>query len=127
MTLPEQAPEVAASTAVPARQDANETRKGAAAALVAYAAWGFLPILVNMIDQAGTVLIVAERTFWSFVLLAGILAFTGGFAEVRALLTDWRRFRVLALSTVLLVVNWLLYVLAVETGQVLEASFGYFI
>ena len=35
--------------------------------------------------------------------------------------------RVIALSAVLLVGNWLLYVWAVATGQVLEASFGYFI
>jgi chloramphenicol-sensitive protein RarD len=61
------------------------------------------------------------------VLLAIIIAATGGGAEVWRVLTDWRRMRVIALSAVLLVANWLLYVWAVETGQVLEASFGYFI
>ncbi|NGP18072.1 EamA family transporter RarD [Devosia aurantiaca] len=35
--------------------------------------------------------------------------------------------RVIALSAILLVGNWLLYVWAIATGQVLEASFGYFI
>lgn len=72
-------------------------------------------------------LIVAERTLWSLVLLAGVLFVVKGFPEVRSLLADWRKMRVIALSALLLVGNWLLYVWAVETGQVLEASFGYFI
>jgi chloramphenicol-sensitive protein RarD len=127
MTLPEQAPEVAApDTTLPATA-ASETRKGVVAALSAYLLWGFLPILFRLIDEAGSMLIVAERTLWSLVLLAVIIAFAGGFAEVRAVLTDGRRMRVIGLSAVLLVGNWLLYVWAVETGQVLEASFGYFI
>lgn len=128
MTLPEQTPEVAApATTSPAATDASETRKGVVAALGAYLIWGFLPILFRLLDQAGAVLIVAERTVWSLVLLTLIIAFTGGFAEVRRVLADWRRMRIIAISALLLVVNWLLYVWAVETGQVLEASFGYFI
>jgi chloramphenicol-sensitive protein RarD len=127
MTLPEQSPEIAAPAAPVPVIDPNETRNGVIAALSAYLLWGFLPILFHLMEEAGAVLIVAERTLWSLLLLAAILAITGGFAEVRAVLGDFRRMRVIALSAVLLVGNWLLYVWAVATGQVLEASFGYFI
>lgn len=127
MTLPEQAPEVAAPDTTLPDTALSETRKGVVAALSAYLLWGFLPILFRLMEAAGSMLIVAERTLWSLVLLAVILAFAGGFAEVRAVLSDGRRMRVIAISAVLLVGNWLLYVWAVETGQVLEASFGYFI
>ena len=127
MTLPEQAPEVAAPDTTLPDTASSETRKGVVAALSAYLLWGFLPILFRLMEAAGSMLIVAERTLWSLVLLAVILAFAGGFAEVRAVLSDGRRMRVIAISAVLLVGNWLLYVWAVETGQVLEASFGYFI
>jgi chloramphenicol-sensitive protein RarD len=127
MTLPEQAPEVAAPEKTAAGTAPNEMRNGVIAALSAYLLWGFLPILFRLMEAAGSMLIVAERTLWSLVLLAVIIAFAGGFTEVRAVLTDGRRMRVIALSAVLLVGNWLLYVWAVETGQVLEASFGYFI
>lgn len=126
MTLPEQAPEVAAPAVAPL-PDATETRNGVLAALAAYLLWGFLPILFRLLEPAGAVLIVAERTLWSLLLLAGIIVVGGGIADVRSVLSDWRRMRVIALSAVLLVGNWLLYVWAVETGQVLEASFGYFI
>lgn len=127
MTLPEQAPEIAAPAQAPIAVNANETRNGVVAALSAYLLWGFLPILFHMVEQAGSVLIVAERTLWSLLLLAIIIGVTAGFSEVRAVLGDVRRMRVIALSALLLVCNWLLYVWAVETGQVLEASFGYFI
>lgn len=127
MTLPEQSPEIARPAAPTPHADAGEIRRGVIAALAAYLLWGFLPILFRLLEAAGAVLIVAERTVWSLVLLAGVLFVVKGFPEVRGLLADWRKMRIIALSALLLVGNWLLYVWAVETGQVLEASFGYFI
>ena len=127
MTLPEQAPGAVAPAPATLSSDPNQARNGVVAALAAYLLWGFLPILFHLLEAAGSVLIVAERTLFSLVLLTGILAFGAGFKEARALLSDWKKLRVVTLSTALLVVNWLIYVWAVESGQVLEASFGYFI
>ena len=127
MTLPEAAPEAIAPAGPAAAPPNRETSNGVVAALLAYGLWGFLPILFRAIEAAGSVMIVAERIVWSLLLLAGILVFTGGFSEVRALFGDRRRLLVTLVSAVLLGGNWLLYVWAVETGQVLEASFGYFI
>ncbi|MCR6673895.1 EamA family transporter RarD [Devosia ginsengisoli] len=129
MSLPESAPEAIAPAEVSSASQvtANDGRNGVLAALAAYTLWGFLPLLFREVEAAGSVLIVAERTVWSLLLLAGILAFSGGFGEVRALFADRRRALGTLLSAVLLAGNWLLYVWAVETGQVLEASFGYFI
>ncbi|MBU1334080.1 MAG: EamA family transporter RarD [Alphaproteobacteria bacterium] len=129
MSLPESAPEAIAPPAVaaPSQLASTDTRNGVLAALAAYLLWGFLPLLFKQVEAAGSVLIVAERTVWSLVLLAVILRFSGGFGDVRALLADRKRALGTLLSAVLLAGNWLLYVWAVETGQVLEASFGYFI
>lgn len=104
-----------------------EARGGLSAGLLAYSLWGFLPLLFHLLDGVGSVTIVADRTIWSLVLVGVILYFGGRFGEVRAALRDTRVLRGMALSCVLLAVNWLIYVWAVETGQVLEASFGYFI
>ncbi|SMQ70055.1 chloramphenicol-sensitive protein RarD [Devosia lucknowensis] len=127
MSLPEQAPDVVAQAPRSVGVDPRETRNGVVAALSAYLLWGVLPILFHLVEEAGAVLIVAERTLWSFLLLAVIIAARGGFGEVRKLLGDGRRMGVVALSSILLAGNWLLYVWAIATGQVLEASFGYFI
>lgn len=112
---------------MPVDAGATDLRNGVLAALAAYTLWGFLPLLFRQVEAADSVLIVAERTIWSLVLLAGILAFSGGFGEVRALFADRKRALGTLLSAVLLAGNWLLYVWAIQTGQVLEASFGYFI
>ena len=129
MSLPESAPEalVPAEAAAVVDPGGDDGRRGVMAALAAYTLWGFLPLLFRAIEAAGSVMIVAERIVWSLLLLAGILTFSGGFREVRALFADRQRVLVTLLSAVLLAGNWLLYVWAVESGQVLQASFGYFI
>ncbi|HEV7345842.1 MAG TPA: EamA family transporter RarD [Devosia sp.] len=129
MSLPESAPEALAPAEAPAviAPASPDGRNGVVAALAAYTLWGFLPLLFRAIEAAGSVMIVAERIVWSLLLLALILAFRGGFGTVRALFSDRRRLLLTVVSAVLLAGNWLLYVWAVESGQVLEASFGYFI
>jgi len=129
MSLPESAPDaiVPSQVAAPVNPSINDGRNGALAALAAYILWGFLPLLFRQVEAAGSVMIVAERTMWSLLLLGVILVFRGGFGPVLALFSDRRRALGTLLSAVLLAANWLLYVWAVETGQVLEASFGYFI
>jgi chloramphenicol-sensitive protein RarD len=127
MTLPEQAPETLAPEVSSASLQASQTRNGVISALAAYLLWGFLPILFRLLESAGSVSIVAERSVYSLIFLAIILAFGAGFRETRSILADWKKLRVVSISAALLACNWLLYVWAVETGQVLEASFGYFI
>ncbi len=106
MSLPESAPEaVPAAAAAPPIVDPREGRKGVAAALAAYLLWGFLPLLFRALDSVGSVLIVAERTLWSLVLLAVVVFLTKRFGEVREFFRDRRKVGVMALSSVLLAVN----------------------
>lgn len=102
-------------------------RAGLTAGLAAYVLWGFLPLLFKQVEHVGSVGVVAERTFWSLLIVGVIVAVSRRMPEVRAAFRDWKTVRSLALSAVLLACNWLIYIYAVETGQVLEASFGYFI
>lgn len=100
---------------------------GLVAGLACYLLWGFLPILFSLMRHVGAVTLVADRTLWT-LLLVGIIMIVGGrTAEVRAILRDWKAVRSMAIAAFVLAANWLIYVYAVETNQVLEASFGYFI
>jgi chloramphenicol-sensitive protein RarD len=129
MSLPESAaPAVVSAAAVPSSLiNAKDAANGVVAALFAYLLWGFLPLLLHPLSEAGAVLVVAERTIYSLILLAVVLAVTGKFGEVRVFLRDGRKVRVLAISALLLAGNWLLYVYAVDKNELLQASFGYFI
>lgn len=100
---------------------------GLIAGLAAYLLWGFLPIVFKLLDGVPSATIVADRTIWSLVFVGVILVVSGRTAEIRAALADPVTLRSMLISSLLLAVNWLVYVWAVETGQVLEASFGYFI
>lgn len=106
---------------------AEHPQSGLVAGLAAYTLWGFLPLLFKLVEHVGAATVVADRTLCSLVFVGIILLFVRRFGEVRAALADFATVRAMALSAVLLACNWLIYVYAVETGQVLEASFGYFI
>jgi len=107
--------------------DAQRSESGLVAGLAAYLLWGFLPLLFNLMRHVGAATLVADRTLWS-LLLVGIIMIVGGrTAEVRAILRDHKAVRSMAVAAFVLAANWLIYVYAVETNQVLEASFGYFI
>ena len=100
---------------------------GLAAGLAAYMMWGFLPILFKLLEGVPSATIVADRTIWSLLVVGAILVVTRRLPEIRAALANRATLRSMLISSVLLAGNWLIYVWAVETGQVLEASFGYFI
>jgi chloramphenicol-sensitive protein RarD len=102
-------------------------RGGLLAALAAYTLWGFLPLIFKLVSHVPALTVVADRTIWSLLQVGIILVIAGRTAEIRTALADRATLRSMALSAALLAVNWAIYVWAVETEQVLEASFGYFI
>lgn len=105
----------------------QRTDSGLVAGVAAYVLWGFLPLLFNLMRHVGATTLVADRTLWSLLLVGVIMIIGGRTAEVRAVLRDWKSVRTMAVAAFVLAANWLIYVYAVETNQVLEASFGYFI
>jgi chloramphenicol-sensitive protein RarD len=102
-------------------------RSGLIAGLLAYTLWGFLPIIFKLVSHVPSVTVVADRTLCSLLLVGIILAVAGRTAEIRVALADPATLRSMLLSAVILGANWLIYVYAIETDQVLETSLGYFI
>lgn len=120
--------DLAVSTFTPSTQeDQQRARSGFVVALLCYLLWGFLPLLFHQLEPVNSVTVVAYRTLWSLILVGGILLVRRGVGEVRAALADPQTRRSMLASSVLLAVNWLTYVWAVQTGQLLEGSLGYFI
>ena len=105
----------------------KSSQTGLLAGLAAYLIWGFLPLVFKLLEGVPAATIVADRTIWSLLLVGAMLLLAGRTAEIRAALADRATLRSMLISSVLLAGNWLVYVWAVESGQVLEASFGYFI
>lgn len=104
----------------------DERARGLAYALAAYLSWGMLPIYFKALGGVPPVEVLAHRVVWSVLLLAVLIAFRGGPGAFR---TPFSRGRIplLALTTLLIATNWLVYIWAVQAGRILEASLGYFV
>jgi len=71
--------------------------------------------------------VLSHRIIWAVPFGALIIAVRGQWAEVRNALTDRTTLSFLAVSAVLIAGNWLVYVFAVQAGQIFQASLGYYI
>ena len=101
-------------------------KKGILYGIAAYAMWGFFPIYWKLLHHVPALQLLGHRIFWSFVFLALLLLVVGLWRDFRATLT--RKVVVIyAVAAVLLAVNWLTYVWAVNAGFIVETSLGYFI
>jgi chloramphenicol-sensitive protein RarD len=107
--------------------DAHAMRNGVLAALAAYLAWGFFPILFHLLDEVDPGVVVAHRVVWSLLIVGALLLAGRRGGEIVAVLRDRRTMVRIVVSAVLLSINWFVYVWAVQNNHVLETSFGYFI
>jgi chloramphenicol-sensitive protein RarD len=105
----------------------GEVRKGLLALLGAFLIWGALPLYLRPLHGIVALTIMSHRLLWCCVFVSGWLALRGRLSGVRAALFDPATRRLLIGSSILISVNWLVYVWAVGSGHVIDASLGYFI
>jgi len=101
--------------------------KAVASATGAFIMWGLLPIYWKMLDVVPAYEILCHRMTWSLVLTFGLLAITGKLQGFYQLFKRRKQFFYFLLTAMILSVNWLIYIWAVNAGFIIEASLGYFI
>ena len=100
---------------------------GLAYALLAFGSWGLFPLYFALIATVPPLEVVLHRSVWSLLLVLGVLAWQQRWDWLGETLRQPRRVALFGVSALLLACNWLVYVMAVQTGHVAEASLGYFI
>ncbi len=100
---------------------------GLPAALGAYLIWGFLPLYLIMVKTVPALEFVGWRIIWTVPICLVIVAIRRQGPDLSDALRNPRVMLTLTGSALLIGVNWLVYVLAVQSGHVLAASLGYFI
>jgi len=113
--------------AKPAAEHDRTARAGLAFGLFAYAFWGVLPIYFKALKGIPAIDIVAHRIVWSLLVLAALLGLTRGWSQVAAAVRHRRTLGLLASTALLIGVNWLLYVYAINSGHILAGSLGYYL
>lgn len=96
-------------------------------ALAAFLLWGTVPLYFRELRHVPALEVVAHRIAWSSALLAVTAALLGRMGPVLEALRRPRLLAALALTALLIAANWLIFVWAVETEQLLQVSLGYFI
>lgn len=109
------------------QSSANEIRAGLLMGASCYIFWGFATIYWRWLGHAPTLAVIGHRALWSLLFALGYVAVRGRLSEVRSALADPKALALLACSSALIFLNWLVFVWAVTSGRLLEVSFGYFV
>jgi chloramphenicol-sensitive protein RarD len=102
-------------------------RTGIISATLAFLCWGLFPLYFNALKDVPPGQILAHRVVWSLLFLAIVLTFRRQWSWLPAVLRRPRVIVSFVASALLLSVNWLVYIWAVNNGHVIEGSLGYFI
>ncbi|MFD6878061.1 MULTISPECIES: EamA family transporter RarD [unclassified Streptomyces] len=105
----------------------NEQRTGLLSGFGAYGLWGLVPLFWPLLKPSGAVEILAHRMVWSLAVVGIALLALRRWSWIRELARQPRKLGLTALAASVISVNWGLYIWAVNNGQVVEASLGYFI
>jgi chloramphenicol-sensitive protein RarD len=105
----------------------TEGQKGVAAIAGASAIWGLSSIYYKAFAVVPPLEMLSHRTVWTVAFFAVVLAVQGRALEVLDLLGQPRAWRILVVSAVMIALNWLVFIQAVQIGQALEASLGYYV
>lgn len=96
-------------------------------ALLAYFTWGLMPVYWKLVSQVPALEMVAHRVVWSALILVILLSLLGRWPVVQTTLGSRQRLSLLFTTAMLISVNWLTFVWAIQHAYILEASLGYFI
>ncbi|MBJ6136148.1 EamA family transporter RarD [Marinobacter litoralis] len=105
----------------------SETSKGVAYGLAAYTMWGSFPLYFALFEGIPAWEVLIHRVVWSCVFLAAVISLLKRWTPVKTALKRPKRLGFVLGCAVFIALNWGIYIYAVETRQVMQASLGYFL
>ncbi len=105
----------------------QETTKGVLYGLAAYTMWGSFPLYFALFEGIPAWEVLIHRVIWSCLFLALVIALLKRWPAVTAALKQPRKLGFVLGCAVFIALNWGVYIYAVETRHVLQASLGYFL
>jgi len=107
----------------------SQARNAVIAGTLCYAIWGLVPLVFQVIGRAGPGPweILTHRVLWGLLAAALMVGFARQWGQLLQVLRAPRTMGWLTLSALLIAVNWVLFIWAVNTGRTLETSLGYYV
>jgi chloramphenicol-sensitive protein RarD len=108
----------------PVRRD---PRTGLVFGLSAYTIWGFIPVYFRAVSHVPSAIVLCHRIIWSALFMGVLVSVRRDWKPILAAVRSRRNLVLLSAGALLMAVNWLVFIYAVATHQLLQASLGYFI
>ena len=105
----------------------SKNKLGLLFGISAYSLWGAFPLYWPLLEPANALEIVSHRAVWTLVFCFIVLAATKALKSTLATLKQPKITIRLFLTSLLISINWLVYIWATNNGHVVEASLGYYI
>lgn len=100
---------------------------GLLAGVATYVIWGALPIYWKLLDFMDPFLIMLHRVLWSFLFLLLLELKEQTLRATLSHLLNRRALMIVGIRSLLLSLNWLIFIWAVAKGHIVEASLGFFL
>jgi chloramphenicol-sensitive protein RarD len=90
--------------------------------------WGFIGVLYfEYLSFIGHIELVVHRCLWTAIMLILTTTFLGKWKIFLKVINNKKNLFALFLSGFLIFINWSIWIFAVSTDRIIDASFGYFI
>lgn len=96
-------------------------------AIGAYLVWGHFPLYLLLLKRVPALELVSWRVIFTLPICLAIVVARDQTRQLRLALSNPRIFLYLVASALLIGINWLTFIFAVQNGHVLAASLGYYI
>ncbi|MGD8880241.1 MAG: EamA family transporter RarD [Desulfobacterales bacterium] len=105
----------------------SDTVFGVAYATSAFLIWGISPIYWKALQAVPAFEIILHRIVWSFFFLMPLILVMRRWKDFVDALKNYRTLLILLFTALIISGNWLLYIWAVNSDKLLQASLGYYI
>jgi chloramphenicol-sensitive protein RarD len=102
-------------------------KKGIIFAIAAHSLWGLFPLYWTFLKAAGPFEIVSHRAVWSLIFCLIVLGFQKQLRQTLSLIVRKDIALRIFISAIMISINWLVYIWAVNHDHVVEAALGYYI
>ena len=102
-------------------------KRGVWYAVAAYLLWGIFPIYIKLLQAVPATEILAHRMVWSLVVVAALLTLQRHWKWLRKLAADPKVILRFVATATVVSLNWGVYIWAINSNRVVDASLGYFI
>ena len=112
-------------------QEEKHIQKGIFLGLNAYLIWGLLPIYWKFLETTRAEIVLGHRIIWSFIFMLIFILITNKtrvfIEECKKVWKNKKTLLTITIASMIISVNWLIFIWAVQTDRVVQASLGYYI